>query len=97
MKLVNKEGKLTQSAIQFAGEMISTTIYGTSEFHGKEVRGRGKYRTLSCTRHWNAEELLKLLGVKYAEDNDAPRGGKTGDLLRFKAQDLLNAVANFGR
>lgn len=97
MKLVNKQGQLTQNAITFAGEMLENTYNGTVRFHGKEVRGRGCYRTLSLTRHQNALELLKLLEVHFWEDNDAPRGGKTGDRINFEAKDFMLAIANFGK
>ena len=95
MKLVNKEGKLTQNAITFAGEMLANTGCGTAYFHGKEVRGRGRYRTLNTTRHWNAKELLELLEVHFWEGNNGPRGGKTWDYIAFEVVDLVNAVANF--
>lgn len=95
MKLVNKEGRLTQNAINFAYEMVANSTEGTATFYGKEVRGRGRYRTLNCTRHSNAKELLQLLDVHYWEGNDGPRGGKTWDYFRFHVSELLNAVANY--
>lgn len=97
MKLVNKKGQLTQNATNFAGEMIANAESGYAKFYGKEVRGRGRYRMLNCTRHWNAEELLKLLNVHYTEGNNGPRHGTTWDYFEFKSADLLSAIANFGK
>ena len=42
-------------------------------------------------------EILKSIKCSFVEGNDAPRGGKTGQFIRFSKRDILDALqAAFG-
>ena len=94
MKLVSVKGCLTASAINLAYRMID---HGSTEscFYGVKVCGRGRYSNNSFTDEWNAKELLRLLNVPFTTGNDAPRGGKTGNFIRFNTKAFERALINF--
>lgn len=74
--LYTKDGKLRNS-VKIAQEAYA----GNGIFRPIETGhrgGRGTIRDVSG----NILEVLRVFGYKYTRDNDAPRGGKSGDLIK---------------
>lgn len=64
-------------------------------FHGVRQLGRGRFVTLSYSYDEQARELLTALKVPFTEGNDAIRGGKTGEYLRYDLLKLRDSLLRY--
>lgn len=56
---------------------------GNNIFHLKSwTKSKGHYNLID-TEHDRMLEVLKTLGIKYIEGNDAPKGGAVGDYIKI--------------
>lgn len=59
------------------------------------VTGRGRWASLHDIRH-EIRDVLNRLGIAYVEGNDAPRGGRTGDWMCLKADEVWEVKGDNG-
>lgn len=53
--------------------------------------GRGRFTKLNDIRR-EVRDALNRIGISYVEGNDAPRGGRTGDWMCLKADDVWEVI-----
>lgn len=76
---------------------IMTAISGGKVYFNKCWRRSKGYTNLVKTPHaYEAFLALKIAGVKITCDNDAPRGGATGDFFTAKLHgNVINAIKKY--
>lgn len=90
--LVKKDGKtFTKDNVQMYNwicDRIKYTPYGYVKFYGTSSTKNGINDT--WTRH--IKQFLSACGVGYNIGNDAPRGGKNGDFVAVRVEDIKGII-----
>lgn len=78
-------------------EHILTAISGGNVYFNRGwVRSKGRSKLIETPHAYDAFLALKIAGVKIACDNDAPRGGATGDFFTAKVHgNVTNAIKKY--
>lgn len=71
---------------------LTTTRIPVCVLFLKTFGGRGRYTHLNDAAYYNAQDVLRLLGVAFSTGNAAPRGGANGDYLLINAGVFFDAV-----
>ena len=85
--VTKKDGLLKQRTI----EAINDYRNRDGKFYTTYTSGRGRF-TSNLTNdsiYW----VIKLLGYKFQEGNDSPRGGKTGDFIKVSKRAFNNIIS----
>lgn len=66
-------------------------LFGRGYIRPQYVTGRGRFAKLNDIR-MEMRDALNRIGIAYVEGNDAPRGGRTGDWMCLKADEVWEVV-----
>ena len=69
----------------FAYKAIQSVIEGEMILRTCHTSGSGRF-TSNLDYTSDVVELLSLLGVKFEQGNDSPRGGKTGNFVKINTK-----------
>ena len=86
-KVTTKKGELTK----FAVAAIKDFRNSNSKFY--TCYTSGSYRNTTNLHNTSVKDICQLLGYKFEEGNDSPRGGQTGNYIKVSSR-AFNSIIN---